>query len=121
MGVRWADGRDMAEAIQAFGGEIVEALSPDHPTLVIGDVPKNPVGSVVLYATWQGWTGGVVERPENRLPESFEFPLTGVLAGAMGVSESFQHVRGFASAGRRPAGPFTLGPTSQLVRCERVR
>ena len=110
MTVAWAEGRSIAEAVEAFGAEIVDTLSENHPTLVIGEVSPRPPGSTVLYTTWQGWTGGVVEQPEDRLPESFEFPLAGMLAGALGVSESFQHVRGFAPAGRRPAGLSLWNP-----------
>lgn len=108
--VAWAEGRNIASAVEVLGGEIVEALSDDYPTLVIGVVPAKPPGSTVLYATWQGWAGGVVEESRERLPESSEFPLAGVLAGALGVSESFQHLRGFAPAGRRPAGLSLWNP-----------
>ena len=110
MTLAWAEGRSIAEAVEAFGAETVDALSENHPTLVIGEVSPKPVGSALLYTTWQGWTGGVVEQPEDRLPESVEFPLAGMLAGALGVSESFQHVRGFAPAGRRPAGLSLWNP-----------
>ncbi len=104
MMARWAEGRGLAESVRAFGGTIVEALGDGHPTLVIGNVIEHPAGSIVLYATWQGWSAGVVEDPEGRLPESLEFPLAGVLAAALGVSEAFQHLRGFLFAGRRPVG-----------------
>ena len=102
--VRWSEGERLAAAVQTFGGDIVESLEPQYPTLVIGDASKRPPGSVVLYATWEGWAAGVVEEPAGRLPESTEFPLAGVLAAALGVSEAFQHVRGFAVAGRRSIG-----------------
>ena len=102
--VRWGEGEDLAVAVQNFGGTIVESLEPQYPTLVIGDANERPPGKVVLHATWEGWAGGVVEDPSDRLPESTEFPLAGVLAAAFGVSEAFQHVRGFAIAGRRSVG-----------------
>ena len=108
--VRWGGGEGLAAAIQNFGGEIVESLEPQYPTLVIGDPNGRPPGKVVLHATWEGWTGGVVEDPHHRLPESTEFPLAGVLAAALGVSEAFQHVRGFAMAGRRSVGTSLWQP-----------
>ena len=104
MSVRWAEERELAESVENFGGKIVESLDCEHPTLVIGNVAERPPGSIVLYATWEGWSGGVVDEQENRLPESLEFPLAGVLAAALGVSEAFQHVRGSAVAGRRSTG-----------------
>lgn len=100
----WAKGMHVAAAVEKYGGAIVESLDPRHPTLVIGDVQGKSVGSVVLHATWEGWSGGVVEEPENRLAESVEFPLAGMLAAAIGVSEAFQNLRGNVVAGRRSTG-----------------
>ena len=94
----------MATAVETYGGEIVESLGCEHPTLVIGNVYQQPLGSVVLYATWEGWSGGVVEETKDRLAESREFPLAGMLAAALGVSEAFQNLRGHAVAGRRSTG-----------------
>ena len=104
MGVAWADDIDMATAIETYGGEIVESLDHEHPTLVIGNVNEQPVGSLVLHATWEGWSGGVVEETKDRLAESLEFPLAGMLAASLGVSEAFQNLRGNAVAGRRSTG-----------------
>lgn len=104
MGVAWADGMDMATAVETYGGEVVESLDRDHPTLVIGDVEQQPLGSLVLYATWEGWSGGVIEEAKDRLAESLEFPLAGMLAASLGVSEAFQNLRGSAVAGRRSVG-----------------
>ena len=104
MSVRWVEKLDVAASVEAFGGEIVESLDCKHPTLVIGNVAEQPLGSIVLYATWEGWSGGIVEEQESRLSESSEFPLAGILAAAFGVSEAFQHVRGSAVAGRRSTG-----------------
>ena len=98
---RWAEGKDVAAVVQAYGCTVVQSLDPQYPTLVIGNVNLPPQGSVVLYPTWQGWSGGVVIDPSRRLSESEEFPLAGVLAASIGVSESFQHVRRSVSAGRR--------------------
>ena len=104
MGVGWARGMDMATAVKTYGGEIVESLECEYPTLVIGKVVEQPPGSIILHTTWQGWSGGVVEEEKDRLAESLEFPLAGMLAAAIGVSEAFQHLRGDAVAGRRSIG-----------------
>ena len=101
---QWAAGKRMTEAVRRFGGTVVDSLDLTHPTLVIGTVPTALNGGVVLHATWQGWAGGVVEHPSERLDESEEFPLTGVLASAIGVSEVFQRLRGDVQAGRRSTG-----------------
>ena len=104
MGVAWTGGMDMATAVETYGGKVFESLDNKHPTLVIGNVDEPPPGSVVLYITWEGWSGGVVEETKNRLAESFEFPLAGMFAAALGVSEAFQNLRGNAVAGRRSTG-----------------
>ena len=104
MSLGWVEGMDMATAVETYGGEIAESLDCEHPTLVIGDLEEQPLGSLVLHATWEGWSGGVVEETKDRLAESLEFPLAGMLAAALGVSEAFQNVRGDAVAGRRSIG-----------------
>ena len=109
---RWAAGEYMAEAVKQLGGTVVDSLDPTLPTLVIGAVPTALNGDVVLHATWQGWAGGVVEHPSERLDESEEFPLTGVLASAIGVSEAFQRLRGDVQAGRRSTGLSLWRPSS---------
>ncbi|MCY4151388.1 MAG: hypothetical protein OXE94_04025 [Aestuariivita sp.] len=103
MGLSWAHEMDMVEAIKVYGGEIVETLSSEYPTLVIGEVSQ-PTGSLVVFGTWEGWSGGVVEKAKDRLCETVEFPLAGMLAASLGVSEAFQNLRGNVFASRRSAG-----------------
>ena len=79
MGVGWARGMDMATTVKTYGGEIVESLECEYPTLVIGKVVEQPPGSIILRTTWQGWSGGVVEEEKDRLAESLEFPWQGCL------------------------------------------
>lgn len=112
---RWADGKDVPAVVRSYDCTIVESLDPGYPTLVIGSVDQPPPGSVVLYATWQGWSAGVVTDPSCRLPESEEFPLAGVLAAAIGVSEAFQHVRCSAIAGRRNVGLSLWDPETEWL------
>lgn len=124
--VPWQRGDPLSKVVDAFGGTLVDALSDDKPTIVIGDAAR-PAGSAVVYATWNGWAGGVVDHPLARLAETLEMEVAGVLAGAIGVSESLQHLQGYALAGRRPAGasiwrpdldwraPKAVGPELQLL------
>lgn len=100
----WARAMRLREAITAYGGRLVDSLTSDATTLVIGDPPILPKDAVVLHPTFNGWTGGVVRDVERRLPEAADFPLSGVLAGAMAVSEAFQAVRGDLVAARRDIG-----------------
>ena len=100
----WAEGEPLSAAVRRFGGAIVRRPKPGLPALLIGDAPAAAPARVALRATWQGWSGGVVGDPGLRLPETIGFPLAGALAGALGVSEAFQHVRGYGIAGRREAG-----------------
>ena len=104
MSVGWAAGQSVADAVRSFGGEIADSLDEGYPTLVVGREPEPPPGRIAVHLTWDGWRGGLARRPGERLPEEAEFPLSGVLAAALGVSEAFQHARGSAIAGRRPAG-----------------
>ena len=45
MTVAWAEGMDMATAVETYGGTIVESLDRNHPTLVIGDVKEQPLAA----------------------------------------------------------------------------
>jgi len=59
-----------------------------------------------VRATFDGWVAAVFPADDDeRLPEEEEFVPAGVLAGALAVSEVFQHVRGSnVLAGRRRLG-----------------
>jgi hypothetical protein len=100
----WAQGKRLRDAVIALGGTIVDALDEQTITIVIGDTPKPPSETVLLHPTFHGWSGGVVRRRADRLPEIADFPLAGVLAGGLAVSEAFQAVRGDVIAARRDVG-----------------
>jgi hypothetical protein len=103
--VRWGEAMRLSEAVAAYGGTVVGDLTDDHPTIALGHLDPPPSGRIVLYPTWQGWSGGAVETGAARLDEADDrLVLSGVLAGALAVSESFQHVRGNVVAGRRDVG-----------------
>lgn len=96
------DGHAASAVVARYGGTIVDQLRGDLPTMVIGD-QHNPVGQPVLYCTWGGWTGGIVESPGRHLDGPGIVPA-GILAGALGVSEIFQQALGNPVAGRREVG-----------------
>ncbi|WP_420443040.1 hypothetical protein [Candidatus Poriferisodalis sp.] len=124
----WARGRTLVDAIEEFGGTVVDGLDLDRPTLRIAMPPRSHQGrrELQLDLTWNGWCGGVTETADAGRCEP-AIPLAGVVAGALGVSEVFQHMVGSPVAGRRTVGlslwrpdldwrpPGALGPTLQYL------
>jgi hypothetical protein len=98
----WTAGMKASDAVRLLGGHIAGQLSGDRPTLAVG-LPAKAAGSLVLYPTWRGWAGGVVDSADQLLDGDAIAPA-GVLAGALGVSETFQHSLGAVVPGRRTAG-----------------
>lgn len=81
--------------IEALGGRSARFATPTLPTLVIGDVQTKDIGPLAVRATTVGWSGGVMPASyPSRSEASVEFTPAGVLAGALGVSEVFQRLRG---------------------------
>ncbi len=112
--VPWRDCRKIGQAIVDLGGTLRETISADVPGVIIGDVNARGRKEFVVRATFDGWIGGVVPIEDGiRLSESQEFTPAGVLAGALAVSEAFQHVRGRnALAGHRAIGLSLWKPDS---------
>lgn len=106
LAVPWRGRRTFGDAILDLQGHVVAEAPPDVPVLVIGDVnTRASHAPLALRATFDGWTGVVAPLGATRLHERSEFTPAGVLAGALGVSEIFQFVRGTnAAAGRRETG-----------------
>ena len=98
--------RTLGEAIADLQG-VVTNCAPGVPRIVIGgeSIPHTD-SEFAVRATFDGWRGGVAPLYHDlRLPERQECVPAGVLAGALGVSEAFQFVRGDnAVAGRRDVG-----------------
>jgi hypothetical protein len=100
--VGWSNGLTAGDAATRYGGEVVDNLNDDRPTLEIGTT-TDTIGSMVLHLTYSGWAGGVVENASNRL-DGPGMTLAGVAAGALGVSELFQSELGATVPGRRDVG-----------------
>jgi len=98
----WAKGQHLSKFVEGLGGTVVDALSPEHLTLSLGQAVK-PVGRVVLHPTWHGWSAGVVLGQEDRL-DGHGLEIAAIAAGALGVSEAFQFLTGRPGPGRRDVG-----------------
>lgn len=64
-----------------------------------------------MHATYQGWVGTLVQDERRRLSDDAS-TLAGVLAGAIAVSEAYQHCLGDPEAGRRDVGLSLWKPDS---------
>lgn len=98
----WGKGQPTSQALREWGGRVVRKLRPNHPTIVIGQ-SEGISSDVLIYARHQGWTGAAVQRADP-LSAKDGMALSGVLAGALSVSEAFQHCIGDVEAGRRDVG-----------------
>jgi hypothetical protein len=114
--VHWKNLPTLKDAITDLHGQVVNKVSPGIPRIIVGDVPTpEDAGEFAVRATFDGWSGGIIPLYENaRLPESIEFTPSGVLAGAIAISEAFQFVRGRnVMAGNRAVGLSLWKPDSQ--------
>jgi hypothetical protein len=96
--VAWARGRTVADAVTALGCTVADELER-QPIVVLGggDADSEPV----IHLRASGWVGGVTPDSTLALPKATPFLPTGSLAGALAVSELFQHLRGNQLAARR--------------------
>lgn len=99
----WTAGTTASQLVTRYGGVITDELDGNKPTLVIGHPRYAITGSPILHLTWNGWSGGAVQSPEQALSESGN-PVAGTLAAALGISEIFQQKLGAVVAGRRDVG-----------------
>ncbi len=114
--VPWGRCRTLGEAVVDLQG-VVADCAPGVPRIVIGGESLSPVDAeFAVRATFDGWCGGVTPLDHGlRLPERQECVPAGVLAGALGVSEAFQFIRGdSAVAGRRDVGLSLWQPDKDI-------
>ena len=97
---------NLERAIPELGAGVTREIDTEAPTLVIGDVNDGGMEPLAIRATFGDWCGGVAPVVSKvRLTERGTFTPAGVLAGALGVSEIFQRLRGGTPvACRRAAG-----------------
>ena len=99
----WTAGLTASQLVTRYGGTITDELDGNKPTLVIGHPTRAITGNPILHLTWNGWSGGAVQSPEQALSDSGN-PIAGTLAAALGISEIFQQKLGAIVAGRRDVG-----------------
>jgi hypothetical protein len=100
--IGWTAGVTASEVVARYGGEVVEHLIGDHPTLVIGR-PAGVVGGPMLHLAWNGWSGGGAQS-EDHILDGPGITAAGIVAAALGISEAFQQQLGGVVPGRRDTG-----------------
>jgi hypothetical protein len=110
--VPWKKCKTLQEAVIDLKGYIGDETAPSFPQIVIGNAQETRIApGFSIQATFDGWSGGVIPSADKqRLAECSEFVPAGVLAGALAVSEAFQHVCGYVLAGRRDVGLSLWNP-----------
>lgn len=113
--VPWKKFRTLQDAVIDLKGNIGDKTAPSSPQIMIGNVQEARIASgFSIQATFDGWSGGVIPSADKqRLAECSEFVPAGVLAGALAVSEAFQHVCGYVLAGRRDVGLSLWNPDAE--------
>lgn len=103
----------LAEALRGLGAEITRSAASETPGLIFGTCESGSV-TPLLQATFDGWSGGVVPAGQSsRLAERGRVTTAGALAGAIGVAELYQGLRGpDARAGYRETGLSLWTPGS---------
>ncbi len=105
--------RTLADAVRVLGGQMVRVLPDNVPTLNVGDTKPQPQAHPVeLSVIFADWRGGVAPRDEAPFHTDDAIIPAAVLAGALAISEVFQHLRGNPMAGRRKLGMSLWEPQS---------
>lgn len=115
----WGDGLTASGAVLPHGGQVVDQLVEDLPTIAIGTTTSG-IGKPLVHLTWSGWAGGVVRCGDQALHGPAGNELAGVAAAALAVSEMFQHKTGNVLAGRRDVGLSLWRPDLDWTHTEAV-
>jgi hypothetical protein len=111
----------LGEAVRALGGQWAPVY-PDTPLIVLGDPQMEAPTGFAVRATFEGWAAGCAPLADGvRLAERHVFAPAAVTAGALAVTEAFQHVRGSnAAAGHRRYGLSLWRPDLDWLAAEAV-
>ena len=125
------DSQTISEAVRQLGGEVAlldqcSTAAPDNgPVLLIGDGFQSMPSlrrDGVLRLSFDGWCAAATPLEDEPLSERHEWTLSGVLAGALGVSEAFQFVRGKSwESGARPVALSLWKPELNPFRDQEAR
>lgn len=98
-------GHTLADAVQALGGK-VGCDTDGTPTIVIGGEARARRDGFCVRTALGGWRGGVLPIHSELQPSpGFAMPLSGMLAAALAVNETYLYVNGgVPAAGRRAVG-----------------
>jgi hypothetical protein len=94
--IPWKHCSTLAEAIIDLQGQITNEIESGLPTIFFGDeTPIDNTDQFSVRPIIRGWNGGVVPACDSVPYLPLEtFTPSGVLAGALAVSEAFQFIRG---------------------------
>jgi molybdopterin/thiamine biosynthesis adenylyltransferase len=111
--------QSLLEVVEQLGATTVNEFTVGAaPVLFIGYVGLPPESAdsagAQLYVQANGWIASARRSPAET-GVGFEMELAGMLAGALGVSEAFQHVRGDTYAMRRNVEVSLWDPASLEV------
>jgi hypothetical protein len=112
----WEDFETLHPAVASLNGSIVGVFDPSLPTIQLGTTLPGTAFNIRLF--YNGWNGGVVpvEDFEPALESGTEFILSGIAAGAIAVSEAFQHIRkSNITAGQRSVGVSLFEPGEDFL------
>ena len=88
--IPWSHATSLSGLTREFGANWLSAEKESAPSIILGGVQADGlVGSRKIQVTFDGWTASVIPWGRGRLPETDIYPVAGVLAGAMAVSEAF--------------------------------
>ncbi len=104
--VGWTKGHTASDTVCRFGGTVTDHLVDAYPTVVIGAPGDAAPGAPVLYLQYRGWCAAVLRTPDPDFASARRTGITpaGILAAALGVSETFQQQLGAVTPGRRDVG-----------------
>jgi hypothetical protein len=110
----------LEEAVVGLGARCGDSINAATPTVVIGETEELELEPLAVRATFHEWCGGAVPLSSHvRLSERGSFTTSGVLAGAIAISEIFLRLRGGAPmACRRAVGLDLWRPDRDWVRGE---
>lgn len=111
----------LCDAVLALGGRSAP-LASDTPLIVLGDSKMEATSGFAVRATFEGWAAGCAPLADGvRLAERHVFAPAAVVAGALAVTEAFQHVRGSnPAAGHRRYGLSLWRPGLDWLSAEAV-